>query len=94
MHTLERTGGVLNPPCSQSVQFSGTWVNNVFVHGKELFTVFPDGTLEIRGPGWDGRKRKGDTEMTDRPRVCKLDSEEEARRIVELIVSFGKGEQA
>lgn len=64
------------------------WIENVCIAGRDLFTVFPDGTLEIRGPGWDHKRRKGDTDMTDRPRICKLGTEERARKIVELIIAM------
>ena len=62
------------------------WIDNVFVsEDHSLLTVYPDGTLEIRGPNWDRRKRKGETKNTDCPRICKFDNETQARYIVELI---------
>jgi len=64
------------------------WVDNVLVAPDgSLFTVFPDGTLEIRGKGWE-RRRRGDPPMADRPRVCKLDNEPRARRIAEMVVEM------
>ena len=63
------------------------WVDNCLVSGRDIFTVLPDGTLEIRGPGWEGRKRKGDTPNTDRPRLCKFSSVEEAKRMADIIAN-------
>lgn len=68
------------------------WVDNIFVApDRSMFTVRPNGDVEIRGPGWDMKKRRGDTPMTDRPRLCKLGSVERARRIVEMIVDITYG---
>lgn len=65
-----------------------SWYDNILVNGKDLYTVLPDGTLEIRGPGWDRRRRRGDTPMTDRSRVCRCGSPEKAKRIAELVVQL------
>ena len=54
-------------------------------HDRSLYTVKSGGVLEIRGEGWDLRRRKGDTENTDRPRVCKFESVKIAKRIAELV---------
>ena len=64
------------------------WSGNTLVSGRDLFTVHKDGTLEIRGPGWEGKKRKGDTDMTDRPRVCRLGNEQYARLIAEMVADM------
>ena len=71
------------------------WVGNVLVApDKSLFTVFDDGTLEIRGIGWDRRRKKREHSETDRPRICKLDSKEQAMAVAELIVEqlYGSSE--
>lgn len=45
------------------------WTGDVLVaRDGTLMTVYPNGVLELRGKGWEGRKRKGDTPNTDRPR--------------------------
>ena len=64
------------------------WLDNSLISGKSIFTVLPDGTLEIRGPGWEHRKRKGDTINTDRPRICHLGSEEAAKRMAEILANM------
>jgi len=65
-----------------------TWIDNTLVSpARSLFTVFPDGRLEIRGDGWD-RRRRGDPPLADRPRVCRLDNEAQARRVAEMVVEM------
>lgn len=49
-----------------------------------LFTV-RGSNLELRGEGWERRMRKGDNPGTDRARVCKFRSREEAIRIAEMV---------
>lgn len=66
----------------------GKWLDNVFVSfRRDMFTVLPDGKLEIRGNGWT-KWKKGDHRGTDRVRVCRLANEQQARRIVELIAKM------
>ena len=61
------------------------WVDNTLVtKDGSLFTV-KGKILEIRGSGWEGKKHKGDTPQTDRPRICKFDNSEQAIRVAELI---------
>lgn len=63
-----------------------TWVDNILlVNDGSMFTVLPDGTLELRGPGWEGRRRRGQPPGADNPRICRLGSESAARRIAELV---------
>ena len=62
------------------------WLDNIFVaRDGSLFTVLDDGTVEIRGPGWSRRRKRGDPPGADRPRICKLGSVARARRIVEMV---------
>lgn len=65
----------------------GQWVDDCFVTANEIMTVKPNGHLEIRGDGWGPtlRSRRVDNEGSDRVRVCKFDSEAEARRMAELV---------
>ena len=65
------------------------WLENNFVAPDgSIFTVLSDGTVEIRGPGWDGRRRKGQPPGADNPRVCHLGSEATARRIVQMVADM------
>ena len=65
-----------------------TWVDNTLVApDKSLFTVLEDGTLEIRGKGWE-RRKKGDPPGADRPRICRLGDPQRARRIAEMVVGI------
>ena len=50
-----------------------------------LFTVNSDGNLELRGDGWERRRKKGDTENTDLVRVCKFGDDAMARQIAERV---------
>lgn len=64
------------------------WIDNVLAcdDGTLITQIGP--RLEIRGRGWEGRKRKGDTHLTDRPRICQLETDWQARKVAELIASF------
>jgi hypothetical protein len=64
------------------------WLDNVLVCEDGTLITQIGSVLEIRGEGWEGRKRKGDTPMTDRPRVCKLETDWQARKVAELVASF------
>jgi hypothetical protein len=50
-----------------------------------FFTVYPDGTLEIRGKGWGPKRKKKEPPDGDRPHVCHLGSREKARGIAERV---------
>ena len=66
----------------------GKWMDNVFVSfKKDIFTVLPDGTLEIRGKSWT-KWKKGDHPGTDRVRRCRLANEQQARNVVEIIAKL------
>jgi hypothetical protein len=64
------------------------WLDNTLVVGDgSLFTV--NGvTLELRGEGWERRRRKGDNPGTDRARICRFESEKQARHIAELVATL------
>jgi hypothetical protein len=64
------------------------WIDNVLVCEDGTLITQSGSVLEIRGKGWEGRKRKGDTPMTDRPRVCQLETDWQARKVADLIASF------
>jgi hypothetical protein len=66
-------------------EMSHKWVDNVLVCGDGTMITQLGSVLEIRGDQWEGRKRKGDTPLTDRPRVCRLGSDDQARNVAELI---------
>jgi len=58
-----------------------------------LFSVLPNGNLEIRGGGFDKKytksmERLGLPRNGDRPRVCKLGSVETAREIAEMVANL------
>ncbi len=66
-----------------------TWIDNVLATDRgDLFTVLPDGTLEIRGKCWDRRRRKGESPDSDRPRVCRFENEMQARKVAELVAEI------
>lgn len=66
-----------------------TWVDNILLADDgSLFTVLPGGTLEIRGDGWTGPRRRKQPPGADNPRVCLLGDEASARRIAELIAKM------
>jgi len=54
---------------------------------RTLLTIRENGDLEIRGVGWEGR-RKGDTPMTDRPRVCRFGCRNRAEQIAEMLAGM------
>ena len=64
------------------------WIDNVLVCPDGTLITLKGSNLEIRGEGWEGRRRKGDTPNTDRPRICKFEDPNEARTIAELVASF------
>lgn len=69
------------------------WIDNVLVFADGgLATVLPTGALELRGEGWERRKRKGDNPGTDRARVCRFESERQARDIASRIASIIEAE--
>jgi hypothetical protein len=63
------------------------WCEDTLVSKHGLFTL-RESNLEIRGDGWEGRKRKGDTPMTDRPRICRFDTPEDAKNIAERVIDL------
>ena len=68
------------------------WAGDTLVaRDGSLFTV-RGCTLEIRGNGWDRRRRRGETENSDLARVCHLDSEAQARRIAEIVADAAGSE--
>ena len=64
------------------------WADNVLVCDDGTLITQLGPVLEIRGKGWEGRKRKGDTPLTDRPRVCKLQTEQQARKVAEMVAQI------
>ena len=64
-----------------------TWLGDtlVCVDGS-LFTV-RGCVLELRGPGWERRRRKADPPNADLARICRFDSELQARQIAELLAT-------
>lgn len=64
------------------------WIDDVLACDDGTLITQRGPVLEIRGRGWEGRKRKGDTELTDRPRICQLETAWQARKVAELIASF------
>lgn len=64
------------------------WIDNVLVCDDGTMITQLGNVLEIRGKGWEGRKRKGDTPLTNRPRVCQLETDWQARKVADLIASF------
>ena len=45
------------------------WIGNTLILSDRSLLTVKDGNLELRGEGWD-RRKKGDTENTDLVRVC------------------------
>ncbi len=67
------------------------WIDNVLVAPNgDLYTVLPNGTLEIRGKGW-GRSNKKNPGR-DVVRVCPIGNVNSARQVAEYIVRFLNGE--
>lgn len=61
------------------------WVDNVLVLADgSLFTVVGS-NLELRGKGWERRRKKGESIDSDRPRICQFSSEQEAREMAEAV---------
>lgn len=61
------------------------WVGNTLVLSDgSLFTV-NEGNLELRGQGWERRRKKGDTENTDLARICRFEDDGMARKIAEML---------
>jgi hypothetical protein len=52
---------------------------------RTIFTVYDDGTLEIRGKGWDRLRRRRQPPGADNPRVCRLLDVERAKRIAAMV---------
>jgi hypothetical protein len=67
------------------------WAGNTLVaEDRSLFTVLDDGTLEIRGDGWDRKRKKKEHPDTDRPRVLKFKNKKIAVQMAEAIARFSK----
>jgi len=64
------------------------WMDNVLICDDGTLITVIDSRLEIRGHCWEGRKRKGDTPLSDRPRIAKLATPEQARSVAELVAEF------
>jgi hypothetical protein len=64
------------------------WAEETLVlNDGSLFTV-RDGNLELRGRGWERRRRKGDTGGTDRARICRFGDDGMARKIAEMVAEM------
>jgi hypothetical protein len=77
----------------------GKWVEDTFVtFERDLFTVTPEGNLELRGNGWGPtrrghgpkveRRKKRTGEFSDEVRVCKFGSVKRARRMAEVLAKL------
>lgn len=71
----------------------GTWCGNTLVaFNKDLFTLRPNGILEIRGTGWGPTRRNGNkrklNDGSDLVRTYNLRSAARAKRVAEFIVQL------
>jgi hypothetical protein len=78
---MKKTDGVVNTGRHE-------WIGNTLVLSDgSLFTV-NDGNLELRGKGWERRRKKGDTENTDLARICRFGDDSMAREIAEMVAGM------
>lgn len=61
------------------------WVDNVLVLADGILFTVVGSNLELRGKGWERRRKKGESIDSDRPRICKFLSEKEAREMAEAV---------
>lgn len=67
--------------------------DNFVAPDRSIFTLRKGGIVEMRGPGWDQRKR-GDPPLADRPRILKLWSKRRARRILNMVIEMVYGPES
>lgn len=74
---------------------AGTWADDTLVcSDKSIMTVFPDGSVEVRGPGWEPRRNSKRARSYQRGfdcRILKLGTVEKARRICESVALIVAG---
>lgn len=63
----------------------GNWAGDSLVSSLgDIYTITPEGNLEIRGKGWGPTIRSRKRDPYDRVSICKFGSKERAKAIAEM----------